>query len=85
MDQYSTQKNYHDREEERRIRYATLLTEKCGRDGMTLTDALEKMFERNYFGMMMVETGDADAMPRLPQAVIWNVGHNRVCCCLTRH
>ncbi|MBP1639252.1 MAG: malic enzyme [Bacteroidetes bacterium] len=52
----------HDREEERRIRYATLLTEKCGRDGMTLTDALEKMFERNYFGMMMVETGDADAM-----------------------
>ena len=52
----------HDREEERRTRYATLLTEKCGRDGMTLTDALEKMFERNYFGMMMVETGDADAM-----------------------
>jgi Malic enzyme len=52
----------HDREEERRTRYASLLTEKCGRDGMTLTDALEKMFERNYFGMMMVETGDADAM-----------------------
>jgi malate dehydrogenase (oxaloacetate-decarboxylating)(NADP+) len=52
----------HDREEERRTRYATLLTEKCGRDGMTLTDALEKLFERNYFGMMMVETGDADAM-----------------------
>ncbi|MDP4203277.1 MAG: NADP-dependent malic enzyme [Bacteroidota bacterium] len=52
----------HDREEERRMRYASLLTEKCGRDGMTLPDALEKMFERNYFGMMMVETGDADAM-----------------------
>jgi malate dehydrogenase (oxaloacetate-decarboxylating)(NADP+) len=52
----------HDREEERRVKYAKLLTEKCGRDGMTLTDALEKMFERNYFGMMMVETGDADAM-----------------------
>jgi len=52
----------HDREEERRTRYASLLTEKCGRDGMTLPDALEKMFERNYFGMMMVETGDADAM-----------------------
>ena len=52
----------HDREEDRRVKYAKLLTEKCSRDGMTLTDALEKMFERNYFGMMMVETGDADAM-----------------------
>lgn len=52
----------HDREEERRARYAKILTDKCGRDGMTLTDALEKMFDRSYFGMMMVETGDADAM-----------------------
>lgn len=52
----------HDREEERRMRYARLLTEKCGRDGMTLTDALEKMFDRSYFGMMMVESGEADAM-----------------------
>ncbi len=52
----------HDREEERRLRYATLLTEKRNRQGMTLDEAAEKMFERNYFGMMMVETGDADAM-----------------------
>jgi len=52
----------HDREEERRARYAQILTNKCGRDGMTLTEALEKMFDRSYFGMMMVETGDADAM-----------------------
>jgi malate dehydrogenase (oxaloacetate-decarboxylating)(NADP+) len=52
----------HDREEERRYRYAKILTEKCSRDGLTLTDALEKMFDRSYFGMMMVETGDADAM-----------------------
>ncbi len=52
----------HDREEERRSRYAKILIEKCSRDGLTLTDALEKMFDRSYFGMMMVETGDADAM-----------------------
>ena len=52
----------HDREEDRRTKFAKILTEKCGRDGMTLTDALEKMFDRSYFGMMMVETGEADAM-----------------------
>lgn len=52
----------HDREEERRTLYAKHLTAKCERDGMTLTDALEKMFDRSYFGMMMVEMGDADAM-----------------------
>lgn len=27
---------------------------------MTYAEALEKMFDRNYFGMMMVENGDAD-------------------------
>jgi malate dehydrogenase (oxaloacetate-decarboxylating)(NADP+) len=52
----------HDREEERRLRYAKILTEKRNRQGMTLGEATEKMFERNYFGMMMVETGEADAM-----------------------
>jgi len=52
----------HDREEERRTRYARLLTEKCGRAGVTMLDALDRMFERHYFGMMMVETGDADAV-----------------------
>jgi len=52
----------HDREEERRMRYATILTEKRKRQGMTFEEAFEKMFERNYFGMMMVETGEADAM-----------------------
>ena len=52
----------HDREEERRTRYAQLLTEKRNRQGMTFGEASEKMFERNYFGMMMVETGEADAM-----------------------
>lgn len=52
----------HDREEERRVRYAKLLAEKRARKGMTYDEAYEKMFERNYFGMMMVETGEADAL-----------------------
>jgi malate dehydrogenase (oxaloacetate-decarboxylating)(NADP+) len=51
----------HDREEGRRQRYARYLSEKRQREGMTYDDAFEKMFDRNYFGMMMVETGDADA------------------------
>ncbi len=52
----------HDREETRRIRYARYLAEKRGREGMTFDEAYEKMYERNYFGMMMVETGEADAL-----------------------
>ena len=28
---------------------------------MTYAEAHEKMFDRNYFGMMMVEAGEADA------------------------
>ena len=51
----------HDREAERRERYAHILTEKRQRDGYTFQEANDKMFERNYFGMMMVETGEADA------------------------
>ncbi|WP_289859738.1 NADP-dependent malic enzyme [uncultured Muribaculum sp.] len=51
----------HDREADRRARYAMNLAEKRQRDGMTYPEALEMMFDRNYFGMMMVETGDADA------------------------
>jgi len=49
-------------EDPRRERYAKILTEKRQRQGITPTDALEKMNGRNYFGMMMVETGDADAL-----------------------
>src|SRR5690606_34390093 len=52
----------HDREESRRLRYAQVLADKRGRDGMTLDEAYEKMYERNYFGMMMVECGEADAL-----------------------
>ena len=51
----------HDREAERRERYARILTEKRQREGYTFEEANDKMFERNYFGMMMVETGEADA------------------------
>jgi malate dehydrogenase (oxaloacetate-decarboxylating)(NADP+) len=52
----------HDREEIRRIRYAKELASKRGREGMTFEEAYEKMYERNYFGMMMVEAGEADAL-----------------------
>lgn len=45
----------------RRRRYAEILAEKKQREGYTLQEAIDKMYERNYFGMMMVETGDADA------------------------
>ena len=51
----------HPSEQERRERYARILTEKRARDGYTFQEANDKMFERNYFGMMMVETGEADA------------------------
>ena len=51
----------HPDECERRERYAKILAEKREREGYTLDEANDKMFERNYFGMMMVETGDADA------------------------
>jgi malate dehydrogenase (oxaloacetate-decarboxylating)(NADP+) len=52
----------HDREEKRRNEYARILSEKRSRQGMTFDEAYEKMYERNYFGMMMVETGAADAL-----------------------
>ena len=50
-----------DSEAERRQRYAEILAKKKQREGYTLQEAIDKMYERNYFGMMMVETGDADA------------------------
>lgn len=51
----------HDREEETRKRYASILAAKKARDGFNYELALEKMYDRSYFGMMMVEAGDADA------------------------
>lgn len=50
-----------DSEAERRQRYAEILAKKKQREGYTFQEAIDKMYERNYFGMMMVETGDADA------------------------
>ncbi len=46
---------------ETRRKYAEILAKKKQREGYTLQEAIDKMYERNYFGMMMVETGDADA------------------------
>ena len=46
---------------ETRRKYAEILANKKQREGYTLQEAIDKMYERNYFGMMMVETGDADA------------------------
>ena len=51
----------HPDEAPRRERYARILAEKRARQGATYEEANDKMFERNYFGMMMVETGEADA------------------------
>jgi malate dehydrogenase (oxaloacetate-decarboxylating)(NADP+) len=51
----------HPSEQGRRELYAEILTNKRKREGYTFQEANDKMFERNYFGMMMVETGDADA------------------------
>ena len=51
----------HDREAPRREKYATILSQKRQRQGENFESALDKMYDRNYFGMMMVENGDADA------------------------
>jgi malate dehydrogenase (oxaloacetate-decarboxylating)(NADP+) len=48
-------------ESTRRIHYAHLLYQKRQRKGLLLEEAVEKMNHRDYFGIMMVETGDADA------------------------
>lgn len=50
-----------DQEQGRRAAFAKHLAEKCERQGYTFDEAYDKMYERNYFGMSMVEHGDADA------------------------
>lgn len=52
----------HDREAPRREKYAGILAEKHQRMGENYESALDKMFDRDYFGMMMVANGDADAL-----------------------
>ncbi|MDR1543519.1 MAG: NADP-dependent malic enzyme [Prevotellaceae bacterium] len=52
----------HDREEARRVMFAEKLSQKLARKGMNYNEAYDKMFDRNYFGMMLVECGMADAL-----------------------
>lgn len=49
-------------ERKRREEFAKILFRKRNRKGLTYTEALDKMTNRNYFGAMMVETGEADAL-----------------------
>ncbi len=49
-----------DQEQGRRAKFAKHLSEKLERQGYTFEEAYDKMYERNYFGMSMVEHGDAD-------------------------
>jgi malate dehydrogenase (oxaloacetate-decarboxylating)(NADP+) len=51
-----------DEEEKRRIAYGSEFHEKRKRKGMTEFESISLMRERNYFGAMMVDQGDADAM-----------------------
>lgn len=48
-------------EQKRRQKFAQLFFEKRKRKGLTYDESLELMYNRNYFGIMMVETGDSDA------------------------
>ncbi len=47
--------------DEKRHRFAKILYEKRKRKGLTYNEAVEKMYHRDYFGTMLVETGEADA------------------------
>ena len=51
-----------DEELERRVRYGEILFEKRKRNGNTALEAERNMRQRNYFGAMLVETGEADAL-----------------------
>jgi malate dehydrogenase (oxaloacetate-decarboxylating)(NADP+) len=48
--------------DERRIRYTELFFQKRQRRGFNKYESTKIMRDRNYFGCMMVETGEADAM-----------------------
>jgi malate dehydrogenase (oxaloacetate-decarboxylating)(NADP+) len=48
-------------EKAKRTRFGELYFEKRQRKGVTLNEAVKAMRERNYFGAMMLETGEADA------------------------
>jgi len=48
--------------EEKRNQYTSIFFQKRGRKGFNAYEAKKVMRDRNYFGCMMVECGDADAM-----------------------
>lgn len=50
-----------DKEEFRRNKFAELLYSKRQRKGLNYEECHELMYNSNYFGVMMVETGEADA------------------------
>ena len=50
-----------DDQQDTRKEFARLFFEQRQRKGLTYDEALELMFQRNYFGSMLVETGQADA------------------------
>jgi len=45
----------------RREKYAKMFHRKLERSGIIYSEAVERMYTRDYFGTMMVEAGDADA------------------------
>lgn len=47
---------------EQRLRYAQRYATQNWRKGSNLREAQDKMYDPNYFGMMMVQCGDADCM-----------------------
>ena len=47
---------------DKREEYATLLCKKRNRKGVTKLEARKHMYNRDYYGAAMVESGDADAM-----------------------
>lgn len=49
-------------ENERRKQFAEILSEKRQRKGLYIEEATDQMYHRNYFGNMMVETGEADCL-----------------------
>ncbi|MDQ6814398.1 MAG: NADP-dependent malic enzyme [Bacteroidota bacterium] len=51
-----------DETEEKRNLYASLFFDKRKRRGVNFYESKKMMRDRNYYGSMMVETGDADAM-----------------------
>ena len=47
--------------DDKRLHFAKILHEKRKRKGMTFNEVVEKMYNPDYYGSMMVETGEADA------------------------